>query len=126
MSSSNANNTINCKSYADDWYDAHENSEKKHIQSQELRINKQIETLETEKETLKAFSKQRLKECREFVETIQENEQNERRLMVEAILKGMSAEEQKELLAQLGYAPIKEEKKEETTIINNGLNDIVI
>lgn len=121
MNSSNANNTIKGKSYSEAWYDAHENAEKRYVQLRIQNINKQIETLGTEKQTLKAFSEQRLEDCREFVKTIQENEQKEKRLVVEAILKGMSAEEQKELLAQLGYAPVKPEKKEEPAVKNNGL-----
>ena len=38
----------------------------------------------------------------------------------------MSPEEQAKLLAKLGYAPVKEEKKDEKVVINNGLNDIVL
>lgn len=127
MNSSNTNNTKEGKSYADDWYDAHENSEKRHVQSQTLKINKQIEELGTRKQDIKAFSDLRLKECREFIKIIQENEQKEKRLIVETILKGMSPKEQKEFLANLGYAPIKEaEKKDEKVVINNGLNDVVL
>lgn len=126
MSSSNVNNTINGKSYADDWYDAHKNAEERYVQSQKLKINKQIEELGKRKQDLKAFSEQRLKECREFVKTIQQNEQNERRLIAERVLKNMTEDERIAFLQSLGYAPVKPEKKEEPIIINNGLNDIVL
>lgn len=126
MNSSNAHNTIKGKSYAEAWYDAHENAEERYVQSRIININKQIETLGTEKQTLKAFSEQRLKECREFVKTIQENEKNERRLIAERVLKNMTEDERKAFLQSLGYAPVKPEKKEEPTVINNGLNDVVL
>lgn len=122
MNSGKIDNTKEGKSYAEDWYAAHENSEKKHVQSQIIKINKQIEELGTRKQQIKVYSEVRLEECRKFIEKIEEIEKKERRLMVEAILKGMSPEEQKEFLANLGYAPIKkEEKKDEPTVKNDGL-----
>jgi len=122
MNSSNVNNTIKGKSYADDWYAAHENAEERRVQREIIAINKEIEELGTRKQILKTRSKERLKDCEDFVAIIKENEKNERRLIAERVLKNMTEEERKAFLQSLGYAPVKEEP----TVINNGLNDVVL
>ena len=127
--------TIDGKSYAEAFNDARVSGLKNTYNSNIAKINKEIEKLETSRaEECDRFLKQ-CKEVENFVNPIIEEDKKQKSLIVADILKGMSPEEQREVLAKLGYVPAKiaqDRRKSVSTqdseqiVLNNGLNDIVL
>ena len=126
MHISTKNKIVNGKTYAEAFKEAHLNTYRRKHTAKINSLDAQIKNLETEKKEAIQILMDSEAELVKFINPIITSDKKEKSLIVEDILKGMSPEEQAKLLAKLGYAPVKEEKKDEKVVINNGLNDIVL
>lgn len=130
MYDANVGNTINGQHYNEQWVNAHHESLKENLEIQTRKINDEIDKLQTQKQGLTNKYVTESKAMSSFAKEYVEGKRQEKSLIVKDMLKNMTEEERTELLIELGYISQKQNKKsskqEETIVINNGLNDIVL
>ena len=130
MYDANVDNTINGQHYNEQWVSVHHESLKQNLEIQARKINDEIDKLQIQQQGLTNRYVTESKAMSYFAKEYAKSKLQEKSLMVKAMLQNMTEEERTKLLIELGYLTQKQNKKkskqEETIVINNGLNDIVL